>query len=195
MRCICRGRARPARACKADGLSWEGCGPHMCGPYCAVKCRGGGVPGAPPGSNSIIKGGTHSWTSVFSATSSRLPARKTSPGRQKVCISHNHPCQNSLWNWKRSSEISYDLEETTGDIYIGGSVSESGLAAATELRNKYSGIRFHFYSGDAIDVSERLDPEVCFLPLEPKLPTQLALVWKKHAVFSNAAKVFYKLFL
>lgn len=125
----------------------------------------------------------------------QLPEKRILPARQKVCISHNHPCQNSLWNWKRSSEISYDLEETTGDIYIGGSVSESVLAAATELRNKYSGIRFHFYSGDAIDVSERLDPEVCFLPLEPKLPTQLALVWKKHAVFSNAAKVFYKLFL
>ncbi len=40
-----------------------------------------------------------------------------------------------------------------------------------------------------------LDPEVYFLPLEPKLPTQLALVWKKHAVFSNAAKVFYKSFI
>ena len=37
MRCICRGRARPARACKADGPSWEGCGPHMCGPYRAVN--------------------------------------------------------------------------------------------------------------------------------------------------------------
>lgn len=210
---------------------------------------------------------------------------------------------------KTQQEISYDLEEMTGDIYIGGSISESILAAATELRNKYSGIRFHFYSGDAVDVSERLDhgsldfavmlepidnikydfislpdcsewgilmkktdpltakkcitqndvknlplimhqriglqneiahwagtdveslniaatynvvhgspipfvrqglgyflttrdllaptldPEVCFLPLEPKLPTQLALVWKKHAVFSNAAKVFYKSFI
>ena len=96
---------------------------------------------------------------------------------------------------KTQQEISYDLEETTGDIYIGGSISESILAAATELRNKYCGIRFHFYSGDAVDVSERLDPEVCFLPLEPKLPTQLALVWKKHAVFSNAAKEFYKSFI
>ena len=37
-----------------------------------------------------------------------------------------------------------------------------------------------------------LAPEVCFLPLEPKLPTQLALVWKKHAVFSKAAGIFMK---
>ena len=210
---------------------------------------------------------------------------------------------------KTEHEISYDPEETMGDIYIGGSSSESVLSAAAELRRNYPGIRFHFYSGDAMDVAERLDhgsldfavmlepvdnikydflslpdrsewgilmkkndpladknciteddikkmplimhqriglqneiahwagidlesltiaatynvvhgspvsfvgqglgyflttrdllaptldPEVCFLPLEPKLPTQLALVWKKYAVFSNAAKVFYESFL
>lgn len=205
---------------------------------------------------------------------------------------------------KTEHEISYDTEETIGDVYIGGSISESVLSVASGLRKKYPGIRFHFYSGDAIDVSERLDhgsldfavmlepvdnikydflslpdssewgilmkstdplaskkyitqadirslpiimhqriglqnkiahwaerdlenlnivatynvvhgspvpfvmhelgyfltardllaptlaPEVCFLPLKPQLPTQLALVWKKHAVFSNAARVF-----
>ena len=210
---------------------------------------------------------------------------------------------------KTEHEISYDPEETMGDIYIGGSSSESVLSAAAELRKNYPGIRFHFYSGDAMDVAERLDhgsldfavmlepvdnikydflslpdrsewgilikkndpladknciteddikkmplimhqriglqneiahwagtdlesltiaatynvvhgspvsfvrqglgyflttrdllaptldPEVSFLPLEPKLPTQLALVWKKYAVFSNAAKVFYESFL
>ena len=209
---------------------------------------------------------------------------------------------------KTEHEISYDPEETMGDIYIGGSSSESVLSAAAELRRNYPGIRFHFYSGDAMDVAERLDhgsldfavmlepvdnvkydflslpdrsewgilmkkndpladknciteddikkmplimhqriglqneiahwagtdlesltiaatynvvhgspvcfvrqglgyflttrdllaptldSEVCFLPLEPKLPTQLALVWKKYAVFSNAAKVFYESF-
>ena len=209
---------------------------------------------------------------------------------------------------KTEHEISYDPEETMGDIYIGGSSSESVLSAAAELRKNYPGIRFHFYSGDAMDVAERLDhgsldfavmlepvdnikydflslpdrsewgilmkkndpladknciteddikkmplimhqriglqneiahwagtdlesltiaatynvvhgspvcfvrqglgyflttgdllaptldSEVCFLPLEPKLPTQLALVWKKYAVFSNAAKVFYESF-
>ena len=206
---------------------------------------------------------------------------------------------------KTEQEISYDLEEVMGDIYIGGSISESVLAVAAELRNTYPGIHFHFYSGDAVDVSERLnhgsldfavmlepidnikydflslpdcsewgilmkksnplavkkalskedmkgiplimhqriglqneiahwagtdleslniaanynvvhgspvpfvmqgmgyfltardllaptlDPEVCFLPLAPKLPTRLALVWKKHAVFSKVAKMFF----
>lgn len=205
---------------------------------------------------------------------------------------------------KTEHEISYDLEEIMGDLYIGGSVSESILAAAAKLRKSYPGIHFHFYSGDAIDVSERLnhgsldfavmlepidnvkydflslpdhsewgilmkkndplaekksltkedirkiplimhqriglqneiahwaginseslniavtynvvhgspvpfvthdlgyflttrdllaptlDPEVCFVPLEPKLPTKLALVWKKHAVFSKVAEAF-----
>lgn len=205
---------------------------------------------------------------------------------------------------KTEQEISYDLEEITGDIYIGGHISESILSVAAELRRNNPGIRFHFYSGDAVDVSERLnhgsldfavmlepvdntkyeflplpdssewgilmnrkdhlagkpsvtkedikniplimhqrpglqneiahwagtasenldivatynvvhgspipfvrqrlgyflttrdlldpilDPEVCFLPLEPRLPTHQALVWKKHAVFSKVARIF-----
>ena len=39
-------------------------------------------------------------------------------------------------------------------------------------------------------LAPELDPEVCFLPLEPQLPTRQALVWKKHAVFSKAAEIF-----
>ena len=35
-----------------------------------------------------------------------------------------------------------------------------------------------------------LPSNVCFLPLAPTLPTRLALVWKKHAVFSKAAGAF-----
>ncbi len=210
---------------------------------------------------------------------------------------------------KTEHEIRYDPEEMMGDIYIGGGSSESVLAAAAELQKRYSGIRFHFYSGDAVDLSERLDhgsldfavmlepidnikydfislsdssewglllqksdplagqtcvtqddltglplimhqriglqneiahwagtdveslnivatynvvhgspvpfvrqglgyflttrdmlaptldPEVCFLPLRPKLPTRLALVWKKHAVLSKAAGAFHDIFL
>ena len=210
---------------------------------------------------------------------------------------------------KTEHEISYDLEEIMGDIYIGGSTPDSVLSVAAEMRNIYPGVHFHFYSGDAVEVSERLDhgsldfavmlepvdntkydfislsdhsewgvlmksddalatknyvtqkdikriplimhrraglqneiahwaetdlenlniaatynvvhgspvpfvmqglgyfvttrdmlapvldPNVCFLPLEPKLITKVALVWKKHAVFSNAAKVFQKSFI
>lgn len=39
-----------------------------------------------------------------------------------------------------------------------------------------------------------LDPDVCFLPLEPKLPTRVALVWKKHAVFSKVSEIFINTF-
>ena len=58
---------------------------------------------------------------------------------------------------KTEQEIRYDLEEVMGDIYIGGSISESVLTVAAELRKIYPGIRFHFYCGDAVDVSERLN--------------------------------------
>ena len=206
---------------------------------------------------------------------------------------------------KTEHEISYDFEELSGDIYIGGSTSETILSVAADLRREYPDVRFHFYSGDAQDVSERLnhgsldfavmlepvdnikyefvslldcsqwgvlmnksdalaakkaltnediksiplimhqriglqneiahwagtsteslniaatynvvhgspipfvkhglgyfltaryllapelDTAVCFLPLEPELPTRLALVWKKHAVFSKVAEAFY----
>lgn len=206
---------------------------------------------------------------------------------------------------KTEHEISYDFEELSGDIYIGGSTSETILSVAADLRREYPDVRFHFYSGDAQDVSERLnhgsldfavmlepvdnikyefvslpdcsqwgvlmnksdalavkkaltnediksiplimhqriglqneiahwagtsteslniaatynvvhgspipfvkhglgyflmaryllapklDTDVCFLPLEPELPIRLALVWKKHAVFSKVAEAFY----
>lgn len=36
-------------------------------------------------------------------------------------------------------------------------MSVSVLSVAAELRKKYPGIRFHFYSGDAVDVAERLE--------------------------------------
>ena len=58
---------------------------------------------------------------------------------------------------KTEQEISLDAEHITGEIHIGGNASESILSAAARLRKTYPGIRFHFYSGDAVDVSERLD--------------------------------------
>lgn len=58
---------------------------------------------------------------------------------------------------KTEHEISYDFEELSGDIYIGGSTSETILSVAADLRREYPDVRFHFYSGDAQDVSERLN--------------------------------------
>ena len=34
------------------------------------------------------------------------------------------------------------------------------------------------------------EADVCFVPLKPALPTKVALVWKKHAVFGKAAEAF-----
>ena len=58
---------------------------------------------------------------------------------------------------KTEQEISCDLEAVMGDLYIGGSIAESVLAAAAELKDTYPEIRFHFFSGDAVKVSERLN--------------------------------------
>lgn len=58
---------------------------------------------------------------------------------------------------KTEKEISRDLDDVVGEIHIGGNASESILSAAAKVRKQYSGIRFNFYSGDAIDVTERLD--------------------------------------
>lgn len=205
---------------------------------------------------------------------------------------------------KTEQEIRTDFGEVMGDLYLGGTTPDTILNAASKLRQAHPGVKFHFYSGDATDVSERLnhgtldfavmlqpidnvkydflslpdcsewgilvnrtdplsekksitrndllrlplimhqrvglqseiahwagtdleslnvaatynvvhgtpvsfvkqklgyflttrdllaptlDPDVLFLPLEPKLPTELALVWKKHAVFSKAARIF-----
>lgn len=124
--------------------------------------------------------------------------------------------------WQILLQIPYGQTVTYGEI--ASKIAEmkntsrmSAQAVAAEFKNTYPGIHFYFYSGDAVDVLERLNhgspvpfvmqglgyflitrdllaptlaPNVCFLPLEPKLPTRLALVWKKYAVFSKVAKTF-----
>ncbi len=207
---------------------------------------------------------------------------------------------------KTEQEISSENDQIVGNIYLGGSTPNIVLQAATQIRKMYPEVKFNFYSGDAVEVSERLnhgsldfavmlqpidnvkydfislpehsewgmlmpktdsltgkgyitkddiksipiimhqriglqneiahwaginiedlnivatynvvhgspicfvqnelgyflttremlapklDDSVCFLPLKPQIPTQLALVWKKHAVFSKTSKVFMK---
>lgn len=210
---------------------------------------------------------------------------------------------------KTQQEISLDVSDVIGDIYIGGGMQDHIIHAAAEMRKMYPDVKFHFYSGDAVDISERLlhgtldfatmlepidnvkfdflslsehsewgvlmkktdplagqkvvtkedikqiplvmhqriglqseiahwaecdiedlhiaatynvihgspvcfvkqgmgyllitrdliepftDLDMCFLPLAPQLPTSIALVWKKHAVFSKAAKLFLNNFM
>lgn len=51
-----------------------------------------------------------------------------------------------------------------------------------------SGLGYFLTTEDHIGM--RLDQDVCFRPLEPALEIHHALVWKRHCVFSKAARAF-----
>ena len=61
---------------------------------------------------------------------------------------------------KTQSEISVPIESISGDIYIGRGESyaiETIAQVAKELHTENPNITFHLYSGDASDVTEKLD--------------------------------------
>lgn len=61
---------------------------------------------------------------------------------------------------KTESEITTNEEVVSGDIYIGGGETEAMRAIARiakNLQRDYPQIRYHLYSGNADDVTERLD--------------------------------------
>lgn len=58
---------------------------------------------------------------------------------------------------KAEQEITSGFGEVTGELYIGGNMSSTVLRTASILRKKYPEILFHFYSGDATDIKERLE--------------------------------------
>ena len=61
---------------------------------------------------------------------------------------------------KTQTEISFQPNEIAGEVYIGGgeSCSVKTIAqTACEVQKEYPSIRFNFYSGDAADVTEKLD--------------------------------------
>lgn len=58
---------------------------------------------------------------------------------------------------KTEQEISADFKGISGEIVIGGTATKTILKAASAMRKQYPGITFQFYSGDATDVTERLD--------------------------------------
>jgi len=58
---------------------------------------------------------------------------------------------------KTEREISSDSEPVSGEVSIGGSHSEVVIRAVSRLYSRFPNIRFHFYSGDAVDVKEKLD--------------------------------------
>lgn len=58
---------------------------------------------------------------------------------------------------KTEKELTSDITELSGDLYIGGSATESIIRTAVQFRNNNKNVQFHIYSGDAYDVLERLD--------------------------------------
>lgn len=58
---------------------------------------------------------------------------------------------------KTEQDISGHPSALIGSVAIGGSTCATVLAAATSLRREHPGVQFHFFSGEATDVCERLD--------------------------------------
>ena len=58
---------------------------------------------------------------------------------------------------KTEQELRSDSQELSGDLYLGGGTPDCVLRAAAALQKTSPAVKFHFYSGDAIDVSEKLD--------------------------------------
>lgn len=61
---------------------------------------------------------------------------------------------------RTKTEVSSSNENITGDIYIGGGESEGFRIisrTAEKVRQKHPDIHFHLFSGNSVDVSERLD--------------------------------------
>lgn len=58
---------------------------------------------------------------------------------------------------KTEQEIASDSSHIAGDIYLGGNTPDLILHAASLLRSAHPDIQFHFHSGDAVDITERLD--------------------------------------
>lgn len=58
---------------------------------------------------------------------------------------------------RTEQEISLSDEEISGEVAIGGMPTAAVLAAAARTREKYPNVRFNFYSGDAVDVAERME--------------------------------------
>ena len=58
---------------------------------------------------------------------------------------------------KTEREISTETQEISGEISIGGMITDSVLDTATKISRINSRIKFNFYSADAVDVIERLE--------------------------------------
>lgn len=58
---------------------------------------------------------------------------------------------------KTEREISSGLTEVSGEVTVGGHIPQIILRNVSAIQKQYHDVSFHFYSGDASDVMERLD--------------------------------------
>ena len=57
---------------------------------------------------------------------------------------------------KTVDEMSQNTHVLSGDLYLGGTTTKKILKETAMLIEKYPNIQLHFYSNDAVDISERL---------------------------------------
>lgn len=58
---------------------------------------------------------------------------------------------------KTEHEIASDCKAVSGEIVIGGNIPKTLLQTVAAMQRRYPDVTFQFYSGDATDVTERLD--------------------------------------
>lgn len=103
---------------------------------------------------------------------------------------------------KTEREISSDSKEVSGEVVIGGNITKTLLQAASSLQKQYPDISFQFYSGDAIDITERLDHgnidfAILLQPIDTSKYEYLTLpetsIWgvlmKKESKFANLSVI------
>ena len=58
---------------------------------------------------------------------------------------------------KTRQEITSDFGEISGELFLGGHTAKTLLEIASLFQNTHKNVQFHFYSGDATDILEKLD--------------------------------------
>lgn len=96
---------------------------------------------------------------------------------QALIISQQTTVSNELTGWLGRSIENLHIIGTYNLLYNAARMVEEGIGYALCIDK-------------LVNTSE--NSKLCFKPLEPRLEVNLNMVWKKHQVFSNAAKKFWE---
>lgn len=97
------------------------------------------------------------------------------------------PLLNSRQAIRKISSQNFFIEWFEGEFETLNTVATFNLVYNAAIMVK-AGIGYAITLDKLVDTSD--ESELCFRPLEPKLVSRLDIVWKKHQVFSPAAKLF-----